>query len=400
MCLNLPECRAARGLRYPSGFIILCLLLCQCARRGDQRGMAVWIKANWIMLNRLWRKMKGRKICGKGSISQSCISRFLAVFDEVSFARIMTSAELSAFSVEWRSFVNKQKSRKMQRKQSRKSRTKRRKHKFVPAKKFMPQYCLDGKSRKGCLSSETGRTEIDLTLFCPDTFQVLALRTLNDKEGEQTAAINIIDNEGRILPKGIFTGDAGITCPNVIAAVVEAGHHYILGIKANAGKAFHAIEDYDWDDIEDVDLFFNEGHGREEIRSIKRLPVSVLNSHELSKYKDIAIVFSVTADVHHVKENKYTTETRYFIGGHCTEKLSAHQAITYIRDHWAQESYHWVKDVVLSEDNCHHKANKGSRTLGVLRAATAKIGKTLFGSVKTFTDNFSAKPENFIKFRL
>jgi Transposase DDE domain len=394
VCLSLPECRSARGLRYPCGFIVVCLLLCQCAGRGDQRSMAIWIKENWKMLTKLWRKMKGHKICGKGSVSQSCISRFLTLFDETSLAKLMTAAELSVFSSEWRSFVKAQRAQQVRR---RKSRLKKRRHKFIPAKKLMPQYCLDGKSRKGCLSPETGRTEIDLTLFCPDTFQILALRTLQDKEGEQTAAVDIIANEGSMLPKGIFTGDAGITCPNVVAAVVDNGHHYILGIKGNAGKAFHAIKGYDWDGIEETDLFFNEGHGREEIRSLKSLPVIAFNSNELSKYKDIAIVFSVTADVHHVKENKYTTETRYFIGNSSMDKLSAHQAITYIRDHWAQESYHWVKDVVLGEDRCPHKTNKGSRTLGILRAATAKIGKTLFGSVKTFTDHFSARPEKFIK---
>lgn len=379
--------------------MVLCLLLCQCARRSDQRSMAIWIKENWYMLTKLWRKMSRRSICSKRSVSQSCISRFLGVFDEASLSKLMTVSELSVFSVEWSFFVKEQKAKLLLRRQSRKSGSKKRRHKFIPAKKQTPQYCLDGKSRKGCLSPQTGRTEIDLTLFCPDTFQVLALRTLNDKEGEQTAAVNIIENEGAGLPKGIFTGDAGITCPSVLAAVVDKGHHYIFGIKGNAGKAFHAIKDYDWDRIQNTDLFFNQGHGREEIRSIKSLPVNILNNDELSKYKDIAVVFSVTADVHHVKENKYTTETRYFIGSSGMEKLSAHQAITYIRDHWAQESYHWVKDVVLGEDRCHHKTNKGSRTLGILRAATAKIGKALFGSVKIFTDHFSARPQNFIKFR-
>jgi hypothetical protein len=358
--------------------------------------MAIWIAANWILLARIWRKIKGRKICGKRTISQSCISRFLAVFDESSLAKLMTEVERSVFLDEWKSFVKEAKAKSLRRKQSRKSRPKKRRHAFIPAKKKIPQYCLDGKSRKGCLSPETGRTEIDLTLFCPDTFQVLAVRTLNDKEGEQTAAVSVIKDEARMLPRGLFTGDAGITCPNVINAIIESGHHYILGFKGNAGKVFDIVDNYPWDKIDDTDLFFNEGHGREEIRSIKRLPVAAFGTDDLYKYKNISVIYEVIADIHHIKENKFTTETRYFIADFGAEKLSPHEAITYIRGHWEQESYHWVKDSVLKEDGSHHKSNKGSRTLSMLRAATAKIGKTMFGSVKSFTDHFSADPKKFI----
>jgi hypothetical protein len=359
--------------------------------------MAIWIGANWLVLTRLWRRMNGRQICGKGSISQSCISRFLAVFDEGSLAALMTAAERAIFMSEWKSLVKERKAKQLRKKRLQKGRRKKR-HVFTPAKKRIPQYCLDGKSRKGCVSSETGRTEIDLTLFCPDTFQVLAMRTLNNKEGEQTAAADVIRVEGVALPRGVYTGDAGITCPNVVKAVVESGSHYIFGIKGNAGKVFDAIDSYPWEQIDDIDLFFNEGHGREEIRSIKRLPITSFNSTDFSKYEAVSVVFHVTTDVHHVKEDKFTTETRYFIGDRGVANFSAHEAITYIRDHWIQESYHWVKDVTLNEDNCRQTSNKGSRTLGILRSATAKIGKSLFGSVKTFIDHFSANPEKFTKF--
>jgi hypothetical protein len=85
-------------------------------------------------------------------------------------------------------------------------------------RKPLPQYSMDGKRRNGCLSPQTGRHEIDLRLYCPDTSQILASRTLNDKEGEQTASREILEAEGKSLPKGVITGDAGILCPQVVTA--------------------------------------------------------------------------------------------------------------------------------------------------------------------------------------
>jgi hypothetical protein len=396
--VEVPECRAARGIRYPAGLIVFCLLLCQCATRSDQRAKAIWIKAHWKWILKLWRRAKGVEPSGSCTISQSCLSRFLAAFDGGVLASLMATFEQQHFLQEWKEYVKKGKKRNQEKKANGRRRGKIRRHTFRPALKKTPQYCLDGKSRAGCTSALTGRTEIDLTLLSPDTMQVFAVRTLADKEGEQTAAQQMIGDEGTKLPRGVFTGDAGITCPGVVSAAMAAGHSYILGIKGNAGHVFAAIERYPWDDVPDTDLFFNEGHGREEIRSIKSVPISAFGSCDLfAKYEGSSVVFEVCADNHLVKEDIYSTETRYFIGDRWAAGLTAHEAITYIRDHWQQESYHWVKDVVLGEDSCPHKSNRGSRTLGVLRSMTVRLGRSLFGSTKRFVDHFVAEPEKISK---
>ena len=74
----------------------------------------------------------------------------------------------------------------------------------VKSGKKIPQYCLDGKSRKGCVSKKTGRTEIDFTLYNPDTKKVLVHRTLKDKQGEQTAALAILRKEAKRLTHFFF----------------------------------------------------------------------------------------------------------------------------------------------------------------------------------------------------
>jgi len=312
----------------------------------------------------------------------------------------MTLYARETFKDEWEHCVEKAKERakakqakRRKRRNGKRSRCGVSRFAYVPAKKRKPQYCMDGKARGGCISKLTGRTEIDLTIYCPETSQILGHRTLPDKVGEQTAAPSLIRTATGNLPTGFFTGDAGITSPAVVSAIRNLKHNYILAIKGNAGKVYNTVVEYDWDELEGRDMFFNEGHGRREIRTIQSLPVEEFDSEEFDKYEDISIVFKVTADIHHVKEDKFTTETRFFIANDAASNLSHHAALTYIRDHWQQESYHWCKDVVLGEDDCPTKNSNGSQTLGLVRAAVVKVGRSLFDSVQKLTDHFSSDPK-------
>jgi hypothetical protein len=81
----------------------------------------------------------------------------------------------------------------------------------------------------------------------------------------------------------------------------DRGHGYILGVKGNAGKVHDVIADYNWDGIETMTKFINEGHGRQEMRTLKIVRVDQFQSDEFKKYRDVAVVFSVKADIRHVK---------------------------------------------------------------------------------------------------
>ncbi len=350
--------------------------------------------AQWRWIVRAWIQAGGRRPSGIRTISQSCISRFLARLDVKLLAAMTCGIARGTFADQWSSYVTKTKTKQMARRSRNQRRTKLKRHTYVPATKKIPQYTLDGKARSGCVSRLTGRTELDVTLFCPETHQVLGHKTLNDKQGEPSAAIGLlVSTIDDALPRGMITADAGLTCPDVTLAARAAGHNYLLGIKGNAGKVFEAITSFPWDEVRRVDKFFSEGHGRQEIRTLRRVEVDAFESSEFDKYRDIAVVFQVTADVLHVKQDILTTDTRYFIGDGGAAALSMHEAATYIRDHWRQESYHWEKDAVLGEDDCPTKTANGSRALGILRGKVAHVGRSLCGSVKNFVDRFSADPK-------
>jgi hypothetical protein len=171
-----------------------------------------------------------------------------------------------------------------------------------------------------------------------------------------------------------------------------------LGIKGNAGRAHGNIEAYPWDKIEMSQENYAKGHGREEFRSLKRIRLSTLGSPEIfEKYQDMGFAFQLTRLVKTTRTGKITEEVAYFVGSQGLTKFSYPQIQAYARDHWKQESFHWVRDVVLDEDDCPQKGNNASRVLAALRDAVISIGVCTFGSTKKFLDAFSADPKGVFK---
>jgi hypothetical protein len=406
VCRAMPEYRTINSrIVYPAGLLALAAFLAECAGCTAQMAKAIWLQENFKWICKLWQRCGG-KVEAKSSPCQSTLSRLLSGVDVETFSRLLAAHERDDFESEWASYRAACKAA-LQRKRKRRKKSKkpRQKHASNPKSLIMgsvsediiskplPQYCFDGKARKGCVSEETGRTMIDVTLYCPETGQVLASRTLKDKQGESKAVIDILQKEGSVLPPGIVSGDAGILSPAVTSAVIAAGHGYLLQIKSNAGEAYSEITAMPWDDVQVIDKHFSDGHGRREIRFLKRLDDQYTEFDELLKYDSCDTAWKREAWIHHEKDGRYTSYSRYLVGGGSTATISDAMIQRYAKDHWRQESYHWVKDAVLQEDSSFQKQPNGSQFLGLLRSQVVRIGTVLFGSTKRFKDRFMSAPE-------
>lgn len=234
-----------------------------------------------------------------------------------------------------------------------------------------------------------------MTMYCPETKQVLDKRTLNDKEGERLAVIEMLSNKGSDILPGIVSGDAGIVSPDVAAAIVDAGHGYVLQIKGNSGYAFDEAQALPWHNTRvAVDPF--TGHGREETRTTRCVVSDAIEFAELAKYKNIAVVVRVDRTTRKTSTGKVTNDTGYYVGDRTFATLDLATKARYVRDHWGQESFHWVKDAVLKEDASMQRTSNGSRALGTFRSWVTKVGQAIRGSTKGFIDEFVADPENMI----
>lgn len=391
---TLKETRCARGIRYCCGILTFCLFLCESALAQVQSEKQIWIFENWDLIKNLWNLNAKKKNNRESSPSQSCISRFLSTVNSEDFTKLLNSFSRANFSLEWEKYREDLKNGGIKMTYKNSDTDNRKQSKICHGEK--PHFAFDGKARKGVVSEVTGRTEIDLTLFCSDTNQILIQKTLPDKEGEPVAAEEMIKEFGKILPEGVVTGDAGITCPRVVSALNACNQHYILNIKGNAGKIYEQIENFDWDSVSTKYVQLCEGHGRQEIRELKCISLSQLNSSEYKKYDGAKVVYALDKKTHYIKKKTASYERRFFIGDEYVSNLTLPQVATYIRKHWMQESYHWVKDVVLHEDNSTLKSSNGSRFLSAIKSQVFTVGKKMFKSVTKFTATFKSNPRRFL----
>lgn len=234
-----------------------------------------------------------------------------------------------------------------------------------------------------------------MTIFCPETKQILEKRTLGDKEGERLAVIEMVDKSGRELLPGFMTADAGIVSPAVTQKIIDKGHGYVLQIKGNSGIAYEEAEYLPWHRVIAAHEESSKGHGREESRRIKALVDDFADLTEFEKYANIGVVLQVERTSRITKTQKVTHETSYYIGDQAFAALGLELQARYIRDHWGQESYHWIKDKVMKEDDSMQRRPNGSRALATIRSLVSKLSRAV-GSPSRFIYRFNANPQKMV----
>lgn len=198
---------------------------------------------------------------------------------------------------------------------------------------------------------------------------------------------------GRELHEGFVSSDAGIVSPEVTRVLVNARHGYVLQIKGNSGIAYEEAGDLPWGKVVAAFEEHSRGHGREESRRVKALTEDFADFTEFEKYANIGVVLQVERSSVQTKTGKTSSETSYYIGDESFAALDLELQARYIRDHWGQESYHWVKDVVMGEDDSMQRRPNGSRALSTIRSLVTKFGRAMCNSPKRFIDRFTADPQ-------
>ena len=368
---KIREHRNKRGLQYSLPAMAFLVLVTELANCEGYRDREAFLKANWDMLV--------KETMNEGSIDlpeqapdHTTIWRFCKDFDQSALTQLYLK-ELRRIQ-------------KMDDEIRKKIENPNRPFPGVPPSQ-LHHYAMDGKSRKGCKSLETGRVEIDLALLDVSNRQVLGVMTIPDKKGEATQAQTFFRMFGRELKAGVVTFDAGITGPNTIKEVLWAGHEYIAALKGNAGEVYDAVTAYDWSRCKYIAETHEKGHGRFEIRKGFLLPASAFTHNSFAKYEDCGYVIRV--DSTRIIKGVATTETRYFIASCGLKGLKPEGFLKLIRNHWIQENgLHWVKDKIMGEDDMPSESHKASRLFGTLKSIVVSIGYQYCSSVKRFIREF------------
>ncbi len=261
----------------------------------------------------------------------------------------------------------------------------------------LTHYSIDGKSRVGCTSPTTGRTEIDLVLLDVRERKPLAWLIIPDKEGEPTCGTKIFKMFGRKIPPGVLTGDCAFASPEFLREVRRSGHEYVIAIKGNTGKVFEVVSDHKWESCERKITQRDNGHGREEVRTLEMLPVSAFTKHRrhFKKYKDCGYVLRLTSL--RTEAGKTSVEVRYFVASRGLKGFKAEDFLSTIREHWQHENnFHWVKDAILGEDFLPKSRHNSSRFMGFMKSLVISLAKANSMQVQEFVDWILATPRLFV----
>ena len=229
---------------------------------------------------------------------------------------------------------------------------------------------------------------------------VLAQEAVPDKTNEITSIHPLLE---KLLLEGIVvTVDALLTQRKIARKIVKQRGHYIMFVKKNHPKMRWALER----------LFasprhpsvpppktaktVDKGHGRVEVRFIA-------TSTALNDYLDwpgMAQVFQLTRTVRCQQTAETTEKTVYGVSSLPASEASPRQLMAHIRNHWGaiENGVHWVRDVVMKEDDSFIRKGTAPQAMAALRNLAIDFARLSgFDSVTAAIDYFSANPARVLR---
>ena len=176
----------------------------------------------------------------------------------------------------------------------------------------------------------------------------------------------------------IVTIDAMGCQKEIVSRIAEKEADYVIAVKKNQPTLFENIKNTFTEAMTNPENFElshydtkESGHGREEIRKYLMLTnVNKLVAPE-GKWKNLASLGMVCSE--RIIDGKSSPNTRYYIS---SLQLNAEDMAGAIRSHWGVEnSFHWILDVALNEDNCRIRSDNSPQNFAVLRHIAVNLLK-------------------------
>ena len=213
---NLPDYRTGENISYHLPFFCFAVLLSELAQCQSQKEKVLWIEKHLQLLSQHWVTMSPVKPF-ETAPSQPTMSRLLShIRSDRLIAGVLAHLRNKTLS---------------------------------ETPDALQQVCLDGKARKGVISPESGRTEVDLTAFDAAKRLTLAVMTLPDKQGEASCVEPPLKELRPREQEFVFTADPGLTSRNNTDVITKHQCEYLFAIKGNAGRAFEFAQDVSWDEV-------------------------------------------------------------------------------------------------------------------------------------------------------
>jgi len=236
---------------------------------------------------------------------------------------------------------------------------------------------IDGKTLRRSFDAASSKAAIHMVSAWATANHIsLGQVVVDEKSNEITAIPKLL--EMLELSGCLVTIDA-MGCQTEIAqAIVDAGGHYVLAVKANQPTLHDGIADFFVDHLEDdfarVKVSRHQtqekAHGRETTRDyyVCAVPDDLPDRRRWPKLAAIGVAFNETT-----RGDKYSTEVRYYI---LQKKLSARRFAAAVRGHWSIENrLHWQLDVTFGEDQSRIRKGHADANFSILRRTALSLLK-------------------------
>ena len=224
----------------------------------------------------------------------------------------------------------------------------------VPA---MPAVAVDGKTVRGARTAQGSAPHLLAALIHGGV--VLAQRQIADKSNEITAFIPLL--QPLDLTGFVITADAMHTQrANAQFLREDKDAHFILPVLDNQPTLFARLDTLAWTQVPITARTEDLDRGRREIRTIQ-----VLDAPPDLNFPHVKQVLLVERTV--TEKGRTTYQAMLYITSLTAAQASPADLLAHVRNHWAIEATHWVRDVTFGEDASRVRTGTAPRVMATLR---------------------------------
>ena len=237
---------------------------------------------------------------------------------------------------------------------------------------------IDGKTVCSTASMKEHERQMHIvTALLVDKSLSLGQKVIESKSNEIPAVRELLDELN--IKGAIVTLDAMHCQKETAEKIVNNGGDYVLQLKANQGKFYedvYAMFEDKYMDITDKDCEYEtystieKSHGRIEKRTCYVLNEVAFFTDYLAEWKGLKKIFAVKREIE--RDGKKTKEISCYLS---SKNTTAEKLLSYTRNHWQVESFHWLLDMNYDEDESRVINKNSQECLNIIRKYSISILK-------------------------
>jgi predicted transposase YbfD/YdcC len=221
---------------------------------------------------------------------------------------------------------------------------------------------LDGKTVRGAKDADGNQRHL---------LAVLAGRTAQSSVIAAQAEVGVKTNEvpmakevlGQIDLHGtLVSADALHTVKATAEFICRAGGEFVFPVKENRQALFDALDALPWEQVPVAHTATDRGHGRITTRTIQVLPAP-----EDLPFPHVGQVYLIERHVSDLHGNPVSAVAALGVASPAPGQVSPAALAWHVRQQWAIESLHWLRDTTYQEDKSQVRTRSGPRIMATLR---------------------------------